>query len=219
MKNILIFGSGFHAKVVFFEILKLKKYNIIGFVDPQKKNNEVILKLKKKEYKILDLRYFNKIFFYGIIAVGDNYRRKLIANHVENKFPNISWATIISKDAIVASNVKIGLGSVIISGSVINSSTIISNHVLINTSCSIDHDNFFGNFSSTSPGVITGGNVYVGKNSFIGISSTVKNNITIEDNVIIGACSYVNKNCKSSGIFYGHPVKFIKKIKTVKNYL
>ena len=40
MKKIVIFGSGCHAKVVFSEIIKLKKYNIIGFVDnfvPKKK--------------------------------------------------------------------------------------------------------------------------------------------------------------------------------------
>lgn len=219
MKNILIFGSGFHAKVVLFEILKLKKYNVIGFVDFKKPKNEKIIKFKNKEYKIFDIRQLNEKKFYGIIAVGDNYKRKVIAKYVENKFPNISWATIISKEAIVAFNAKIGLGSVIICGSVINSSTIIGDHVLINSSCSIDHDNFFANFSSTSPGVVTGGNVYVGENSFIGISSTIKNNIKINSNVIIGACSYVNKNCKSNGIFYGQPAKFIKKVKKVSNYL
>ena len=31
--DIIIFGSGNHAKVVFSEIINYKKYNIIGFVD------------------------------------------------------------------------------------------------------------------------------------------------------------------------------------------
>ena len=47
MKKIVIFGSGCHAKVVFSEIIKLKKYKFIGFVDnfaPKKKNNFKIQK-------------------------------------------------------------------------------------------------------------------------------------------------------------------------------
>ena len=42
MKKIVIFGSGCHAKIVFSEILKLKGYKILGFVDdfaPKKKNS------------------------------------------------------------------------------------------------------------------------------------------------------------------------------------
>ena len=37
MKNIVIFGSGNHAKVIFHELIKLKNYKILGFVDDTKK--------------------------------------------------------------------------------------------------------------------------------------------------------------------------------------
>ena len=38
MKNIIIFGSSGHARVIFGEILKYKnKYNFLGFVDSSKK--------------------------------------------------------------------------------------------------------------------------------------------------------------------------------------
>ena len=32
MKNLIIFGNGSQSRVVFSEILKLKKYNILGFI-------------------------------------------------------------------------------------------------------------------------------------------------------------------------------------------
>ena len=39
MKNLLIFGSGDHAKVIISEVLKLKKaYNPMGFCCEKKKN-------------------------------------------------------------------------------------------------------------------------------------------------------------------------------------
>ena len=38
MNKIVIFGSGNHAKVIFSEVIKLKKFKFIGFVDDLKKN-------------------------------------------------------------------------------------------------------------------------------------------------------------------------------------
>ena len=48
MKKIIIFGSGDHAKVVLNEILKLKKYNFLGFCDENEKKNKIVFKIKKK---------------------------------------------------------------------------------------------------------------------------------------------------------------------------
>ena len=56
---------------------------------------------------------------------------------------------IISKNAKISINVKIGDGTVVISGSSINIGSKIGSHCLINSSSSIDHDNIFEDFSST----------------------------------------------------------------------
>ena len=53
MKKILILGSGSHAKVIFSEILNLKKYKLIGFIDDFEKKNKIIISYKKKNFKIL----------------------------------------------------------------------------------------------------------------------------------------------------------------------
>ena len=66
-------------------------------------------------------------------------------------------------------------------------------------------------FSSVGPGVTTGGNVTLGENSHIGIGSTVNNEITIGTNTVIGAMSLVVKNCNKNSLYYGTPVKRIKK--------
>lgn len=75
---------------------------------------------------------------------------------------NFKFQKIISKDAIINPNVNINEGSLIVSGTVINCGTIIGKHCILNTSSSIDHDNFFGDYSSTGPGTITGGGVEIG---------------------------------------------------------
>ena len=93
MKNIVIFGSGDHAKVIFYEIIKINKYNIIGFID-NKNVNAIITLYKKKKYKILGkISEFKdkKINFCGIIGVGSNFIREKILIEVEKNIKDFSW--------------------------------------------------------------------------------------------------------------------------------
>ena len=71
-------------------------------------------------------------------------------------------------------------------------------------------NNNFKNFSSTGPGVTTGGNVELGQCSHLGIASTIKNQISIGDNTIIGEQSMVLKNCNKNSVYYGIPAKKIR---------
>ena len=90
---------------------------------------------------------------------------------------------------------------------IINVNAKIGSHCLINTGSIIEHDNIFEDFSSTGPGVNLGGNVKIGKKSFIGIGANIKHKITIGNNVVVGANSYVNKNCSSNSTYIGSPAK------------
>jgi len=223
MKKILIFGSGVHSKIVFSEIIKLKNYSIIGFVDDFSKKNKIVETYKNKKYKVIGGINNTKIIAnkntVGIIGVGTNFIRKKIFDKVNKIYKNFIWESIISKDSIISSNVKIGKGSLIVSNSVINTGSKIGDHCLINTSSSIDHDNYFANFASTGPGVTTGGNVTVGELSCLGIGSTIKHQIKIGKNTIIGGQSFVYKNCKSYSIYSGIPAKKIRNRTVNEKYL
>ena len=121
--------------------------------------------------------------------------------------PKIQWETLISKNSIVSNKAKIGKGSMIISGSVINTNCHIGNHCLINTKSTIDHDNVWEDFTSSGPGVNSAGNVKVMQTTHIGIGSTIKEEITIGENTIVGAHSFVNRNCKKDSIYFGVPAR------------
>jgi sugar O-acyltransferase (sialic acid O-acetyltransferase NeuD family) len=231
-KNIIIFGSGSHSKVVFSEIINLQCYNILGFVDDFAKKGKKIFKYDGINYFNLGgiknfLKYKNTNKFInrsagknicGIIGVGFNYIREKIRDQVIEIDKNFKWETIISKNAILNGKIKIGKGSLIMSGVVINTQTKIGDHCIINTSSSIDHDNKFKNFSSCGPGVITGGNVTIGKYSYLGIGSVVKQGLKIGSSTVIGGNSFVNKNCSNNFIYYGVPIRKIRKRKHDENY-
>jgi sugar O-acyltransferase (sialic acid O-acetyltransferase NeuD family) len=228
MKNIVIFGSGIHSKVLFFEIIKIKKYNIIGFIDNFCKEGEKIIEYKQKLYFNLgNVKSFIKKKNFGIarknisgiVGIGSNYIRKKIVDEVFKLDKTFKWESIISKDCILNGDLIIGEGSLVMSGVVINTQTKIGKHCLINTSSSIDHDNNFDDYSSCGPGVVTGGNVTVGKNSYLGIGSVIKQGTIIGKNTVIGGNSFVNINCKDNMIYYGVPIKKIKKRKEKDSYL
>ena len=220
MKNIVIFGSGGHARSVFQEILKNKNYNFLGFVDEKKAIGKVIVKYKSKKYSIIgSIKEVvkKKINFCGIIAIGLNNIRQKVFKDIININKNFIFEKIISQDAIINENVSIGEGSVIMSGVVINIGSNIGKQCIINTSCAIDHDNIIENFSSLGPGVITGGAVKIKTGAHIGIGSVIQQNITIGESAIIGSNSLVNKSCKKKTVYFGSPAKKIRNVKKKEN--
>ena len=76
MRNIVIIGSGGHAKVILAEILQFKnKYKFYGFVDSSKRNGSLVIKINSQSYKTVNLEKKKIKNLYGIIGVGDNYKR------------------------------------------------------------------------------------------------------------------------------------------------
>ena len=211
MVSFIIIGDGHHAKVL-EEELKLNNQKIFGFLIKLKKNVVYLKKkIEDKKAQNFDKKIFLKHKF--LIGIGENSRREKIFNEIMKITKKINWGTLISKNAFVFPKVKVGKGSVILSDAVVNTKTKIGIHCVINNSSSINHHNVIKDFCSIAPGSVTGGNVKIGKKSFIGIGSVIKNNVVIFDYVFIGGGSFVNKNCPSDYLYYGNPVKKIRKIK------
>jgi len=123
MIKIVIFGSGGHAKVIFSEVIKLKKFKFLGFVDDFKKKRELIISSNKKNYYNLGSikEVINKKNnLKGIIGVGLNFVREKIVKDIKKINNNFKFQQIISKDAIINSNVFIDEGTLVVSGTTIN---------------------------------------------------------------------------------------------------
>ena len=84
MKKIIIVGSGFHAKVVADEIIKTKKYKLLGFLDINKKKGQTVITSPK--IKILGkLDYLKRSKYEVIIAIGSNHKRLKIFEQIKKK--------------------------------------------------------------------------------------------------------------------------------------
>ena len=203
-KDVIIIGAGGHAKVI-ADIIYKSGDNLIGFLDDNFANKGKEIYLGKKVLGTTkDIKIYNKNYF--VIGIGNNSIRKKINN--EN---NLKLYTAIHPSAIIAEDVKIGTGSVIMAGVVINPGTVIGKNCIINTCSSLDHDNLLEDYVHISPGAHLAGTVSVKEGTWICTGAIVKNNIIIGKNNIIGAGSVVIKDIIEENTTYvGVPARRIK---------
>lgn len=209
MDNIVIFGASGHAKVI-VDIIKLQaEYKIAGIVSPVSGSlpgidyigtDDDILELVKK-YSLVG----------GIIAIGDIFIRRKIAEKISSAYPKFLFIKAIHPSSVIAKDVTIGEGSMVMAGTVINSCTVIGKHNILNSNSTVEHDNVIQDFVNISPSVTTGGNVTVKKGTNIGIGSNILPNITIGENVVIGAASLVCKDIPDNVVCYGIPARIKRK--------
>ena len=200
-KDVIIIGAGGHAKVI-ADIIYKSGDNLIGFLDDNLANKGKEIYLGKKVLGTTkDIKNYNKNYF--IIGIGNNSIRKKINN--EN---NLKLYTAIHPSAIIAQDVKIGTGSVIMAGVVINPGTVIGKNCIINTCSSLDHDNLLEDYVHISPGAHLAGTVSVKEGTWICTGAIIKNNITIGKNNIIGAGGVVIKDIiEENATYIGVPAR------------
>lgn len=218
--NIVIIGASGHSKVVIDIIERENKYNIVGLIDSFKTPGECIF-----NYEILgdenDIPFLIKKFSIssGIIAIGDNWTRKVMYKKIQKISPELSFINAIHPNAVIGKNVSIGSGSVIMPGAIVNSDTIIGKFCIVNTNSSLGHDSELKNYSSLAPGVITGGNVIIGCCTAVSLGAKVIQNIEIGEHSIIGAGSLVINDIGDFILAYGSPAKTIRTIEKGEKYL
>lgn len=201
--HINIIGTGGHAKVV-IEIANKLLLVVDGFYDDDK---------QKQNSKFCDIEVKGDIDAIpnsnAIIAIGDNSIRKSIYQRAIG----INWKTLIHPSTIIAQNVKISSGSLIVAGVIIQPSTNIGSQCIINTKASVDHDCLIEDFVHLSPSATLCGNVKVGEGTHIGAGATVIPNIKIGKWCIIGAGAVITKDIPDYSLVVGVPGKIIKTLK------
>jgi len=220
MKNIIIYGASGHAKMIVDIIHKNNKYTIKGFLDSYKSLNKTIY-----DYKIignLDMlpSLIKEQDIYGIIiAIGDNYTRERAYNKIKNIAPNLKFVSSVHPSAILADDIILPQGVVIMPGAVANANAQIGEFCILNTKSSLGHDSTMADFSSLASGVIVGGNVKIGRCSAICLSASIVHNVTIGNHTVVGAASLVLKAVGDYKLVFGSPIDKVEDREANSKYL
>ena len=138
-----------------------------------------------------------------IVGIGNAIVRKRMQGLCKDK--NI--VSLIHPNAVIAEDVEIGLGTVVMAGAVINSGARIGNGCIINTCASVDHDSVIEDFGHISVGAHVAGTCFIGQNTWVGIGAVISNNLEICNDCTIGAGAVVVHSINSPGIYIGIPAK------------
>src|SRR5688572_23109477 len=146
--HIVVIGASGHAKVVIDVIEKEGKYHIVGLIDSLKPLDETVFgyKILGAEDKLAALVASGDVQG-GLIAIGDNWKRYLVAEKVRSLMPQFKFITTIHPSAQIGRGVTVGDGSVLMAGAVVNSDGSIGNSCILNTKASLDHDSLMEDFS------------------------------------------------------------------------
>lgn len=202
MVNVIIIGTGGHAKVI-ADVVQKSGDNLVGFLDGITPEGDFlgypVLGTDEDYVKFLECRF--------IIAIGNSKVRERIAKNMKDA----RWYTAIHPSAVVSEiQTSIGEGSMVCANAVVNPCATIGKHCIINTSACVEHDNIIKDFSHISVGSKLAGHVTIGKHTWVGIGATVINDIEICDDCYIGAGAVVVKNINFSGTYVGVPAKLLE---------
>ena len=199
-ESLIIIGAGGHGKVVADIAKKTKLYKHIAFLDENLNKAVPGYKWlgKPEEYR----KWAKHSDFF--VAIGDGQGRYKIQKELEGE---VILATLIHPSAVIAEDVKIGNGTVIMANAVVNSGSVLGCGVIINTASTVDHDCKIGNYVHIAPGCHICGTVSVGTGTWIGVGACVINGITICGECTIGAGAAVICDITENGTYVGIPAK------------
>lgn len=202
MKQLVIIGASGHGKVV-ADIAKRMGYGQIVFLDDHEAMTEC------GDYAVVGkCCQFTEYDCDIAVAIGNPTIRERFLKALAQNGNNIP--TLIHPNAIIAENVEIGKGTVIVAGAVVNPGAVIGKGCIINTGSSIDHDCTVADYVHVSVGAHVAGTVSIGERTWIGAGAIVSNNLSICADCMIGAGAVVVKDITEKGTYIGVPARIMK---------
>ncbi len=196
MKKLMIIGASGHGKVAADIAVKIG-YREIVFLD----DNEAVKNCGRYPVvgKSSEAKHFDADV---VVAIGNARIRKRIQESLED----MNLVNLIHPTAVIAGDVVIGKGSMVMAGAVINPGAVLGAGCIVNTCASVDHDCRVGEYVHVAVGSHLCGNVVVGAKTWIGAGAIVSNNVSICDDCMIGAGAVVVRDIKEPGTYVGVPV-------------
>lgn len=138
-----------------------------------------------------------------VVGIGDAGARRMVAELVLSLGGEL--ATLVHPSAVIARDVRIGVGTVVMAGVVVNTGTVIGRFAVINTRASIDHDNLIEDNVQICPGCTLAGNVVCREDAFVGSGATVIPRVEVGRGAYVAAGATVIHRVRPNALVAGTP--------------
>ena len=198
-RPIKIIGGGAHGRVV-ADIARAAGEPVSGFIDDDPDSSAANLKAEGPTQDLIPQLVATHRF---VVAIGDAAARRSCAEMVLAVGGEL--ATLIHPSAVIAPDVKIGHGTVVMAGVIINTGTMIGHFAIINTGAIIDHDNIIEDNVQIAPGCNLAGRVTCRRDCFIGAGATIIPRVVIGEAAYVAAGATVIRSVKPHTLVAGCP--------------
>lgn len=211
MARIVLFGGGAHCQCAVDIIQREGRHQIVGIVDSVKDAGSEIcgIPVIGRQEQIARLVESHSVEA-GLIAIGDNWKRKIVYDAVVLRLPSFVFVSAIHPSAVVGNNVRVGRGVLVMAGCIINPNAVLGDFTMMMTGAQLDHDSALGDFASLSAGSVTGGKVRIGAYAAVTMGVTIVDRLSIGENTVVGAGSVVLDDLPPNVVAYGTPARVIR---------
>ena len=209
--DLILIGCGGCMRELAWQISKNNNYRIIGYVDQNCRDREILVGDISIPY-LGDDTYITKSEkdINVVISVGNPTLRKQIES-VYSRNSRVHFPNIFLNDNKICSDLKIGKGCIISSECVISTNVKIDNFVFLNIGSLVCHDCELHDFVTLNPNSQLAGTVRIEELSMIGMNATIIQGIKIGKNVIVGAGATVIKDINNDSVVVGVPARKVNK--------
>lgn len=199
--KIIIIGNGSFAKLVYYYLTEYSAKEVCAFSVDNEYIQEKRLELDGKEIPVVPFESLNEFYpatdFDIILGIGysqmNDVRKKMFFTC---KAKGYNIASFIHPTCVIAKNVILGEGNIILENSIIQPFVKIGNGNLLWHNVKISHDDKIGDFNMFAQNASLSGFVNVGQNCFFGNSSVVLDRKNIADYTLVGAGAIVKHDTK-----------------------
>jgi sugar O-acyltransferase (sialic acid O-acetyltransferase NeuD family) len=143
-----------------------------------------------------------------VVATGrpDNYtsRPAIVARL---GLPMERFARVVHPRASLASDTRLGPGSVVLAGVVATTNVTVGAHVAVMPNVVLTHDVAVGDFATIASGVALAGGTRVDRGAYIGAASQVRQGLTIGEWAMTGMGSLVLSDVPARRLWFGAPAR------------
>jgi sugar O-acyltransferase (sialic acid O-acetyltransferase NeuD family) len=200
--TVAVLGAGGHAKVVIATLEATGYESIVVFDDDDARWGSRLLghpvagAIRGVGERKLEA---------GIIAIGNNRRRKEIAAML-----SLKWVRLVHPFAYVHPSVTLGVGTAVFAGAVIQPETVVGAHAIINTAAILDHDCRIGDFAHIAPRAALCGGVEIGEGTLVGVGASVVPGVQVGCWSTVGAAAAVVSDLPDRALALGVPARPVR---------
>ncbi len=202
MKNLLMFGAGQTAEIIFHYFKNDSNYNVVGFtVDGENLKENSFMGLPVVPFETIEKDFPKKDHHIHVALSYKDMNGLREQKYIAVKSKRYVMASYVSSQCGVIGKLNHGDNCIILENQLIQPYVKIGNNVAIWSGSTIGHHSKIEDHCWVTSGATIGGNSTIGSRTFFGMNATVGHMVTIGRESFLGAHCLVTKSAKDYSVY------------------